>query len=77
MAGPISMDVTIDAKPLKFAGANPLLTMEDASEYLAISKAHLYTLVRTRKIPFVKVGRLNRFRTKEIDAWLEVVPARS
>ncbi len=48
-----------------------LLDMKEASSYLGVSATTLYTWVIQKKIPFVKVGRLNKFRKKDLDQWLE------
>lgn len=48
-----------------------LLTMDEASEYLGISKLTLYGWVSSRKLGFVKVGRLVKFRQEHLDRWIE------
>jgi excisionase family DNA binding protein len=48
-----------------------VLTIEDLSEYLKISKSTLYKLVREGNIPCQKIGRHWRFRKEAIDRWLE------
>ncbi len=48
-----------------------LLTMDEASEYLGISKLTLYGWVSARKLGFVKVGRLVKFRQEHLDKWIE------
>jgi excisionase family DNA binding protein len=48
-----------------------VLTIEELSAYLKISKSTLYKLVREGRIPSQKVGRHWRFRKKAIDRWLE------
>ncbi len=48
-----------------------LLTMDEASEYLGISKLTLYGWVSTRKLAFVKVGRLVKFRQQDLDKWID------
>ena len=45
--------------------------MDKASEYLGIEKSTLYQITMRRQIPVVKVGRLNRFRIQDLDAWIE------
>ncbi|CAG0955412.1 Putative DNA-binding proteinA [Methanosarcinales archaeon] len=47
-----------------------VLTIEDLSVYLKISKSTLYKLVREGKIPCQKVGRHWRFSKEAIDVWL-------
>ncbi|SLM49331.1 conserved protein of unknown function [Nitrospira japonica] len=48
-----------------------LLTISEASEYLGISKLTLYDWVCCRKISFVKVGRLLKFRQEHLDKWID------
>ncbi len=48
-----------------------VLTIEELSVYLKISKSTLYKLVREGKVPSQKVGRHWRFRKKAIDRWLD------
>lgn len=48
-----------------------VLTIDELSLYLKISKSTLYKLVREGKIPSQKVGRHWRFRKEAIDNWLE------
>jgi len=55
----------MDEKP------SDVLTIEELSAYLKISKSTLYKLVREGKVPCQKIGRHWRFRKKAIDRWLE------
>lgn len=48
-----------------------VLTIEELSTYLKISKSTLYKLVREGRIPCQKIGRHWRFRKGAIDCWLE------
>lgn len=48
-----------------------LLTMDEASEYLGISKMTLYGWVSARKLGFIKVGRLVKFRQEHLDRWID------
>ena len=56
-----------------------LLTMDEASEYLGISKLTLYGWVSARKVAFVKVGRLVKFKQDQLDKWIDqhTIKARS
>ena len=49
-----------------------LLTMDEASEYLGISKLTLYGWVSARKLGFIKVGRLVKFRQEHLDRGMRV-----
>ena len=48
-----------------------LLTIGEASEYLGISKLTLYGWVSARKLGFVKVGRLVKFKQEHLDRWID------
>lgn len=60
--------------PDPVASGDPLLTIDQAAEYLAIPKATLYTW-RTRKKGFgpraVKFGGALRYRRSDLDLWIE------
>jgi len=55
--------------------AGDVLTIDDLSAYLKISKSTLYKVVREGKIPCQKVGRHWRFHKDAIDDWLKALPA--
>jgi excisionase family DNA binding protein len=54
-----------------------LLTVEQAADYLNITDHFVRRLIRERRIPFLKVGRLVRLRRPAIEAYLAecAVPA--
>ena len=52
----------------------PLMTSREVAEYLRLTLKQLAHKVRTRQIPFLRMGRTLRFRRTEIDAWIESVP---
>ncbi|UCB43220.1 MAG: helix-turn-helix domain-containing protein [Dehalococcoidales bacterium] len=47
------------------------MTVTDLAEYLRISRASVYRLVRSRQVPVSSVGRQLRFRRDSIDSWLQ------
>ena len=47
------------------------LTTEEVLDYLQVNLRTVYRLIKAGKIPAVRVGRLWRFRKRDIDAWLE------
>ncbi|MGR3309276.1 MAG: helix-turn-helix domain-containing protein [Candidatus Brocadiales bacterium] len=49
---------------------NGLLDMEEAALYLNIKKSTLYQMSMRHQIPVVKIGRLNRFRKVDLDAFI-------
>ena len=47
-----------------------LMTTEEVSKYLRISRASVYRLVKGQKIPVSRIGKHLRFRKDIIDRWL-------
>ncbi len=47
-----------------------ILTIEELSSYLRISRSTLYKLAQEGRVPCQKVGRHWRFRKVAIDRWL-------
>jgi excisionase family DNA binding protein len=47
-----------------------LINISEASELLGIRKNTLYEWVVQRKIPYIKVGRLVKFRKEDLEAWI-------
>jgi excisionase family DNA binding protein len=54
-----------------------LLTVEQAADYLNITDHFVRRLIRERRIPFLKVGRLVRLRRTDLEDYLTTcaVPA--
>lgn len=48
-----------------------LLTLDELSDYLKVSKSTLYKLAQAGKVPGTKVGKHWRFRKATIDKWLD------
>lgn len=48
-----------------------ILTLKEASTYLALKPSKLYRLTSERQIPFYKIGNLCRFDKSELDQWLQ------
>lgn len=48
-----------------------VMTRIEASEYLGISYATLWRMVREGQVPFVMVGKTARYRREDLDAYLE------
>ncbi|MEW6199181.1 MAG: helix-turn-helix domain-containing protein [Planctomycetota bacterium] len=53
-----------------------VLTIDDLSAYLKVSKSTLYKLAQEGKVPGQKVGRHWRFHRVTIDKWLAERPAK-
>ncbi len=48
-----------------------LLTIQEVSKIIGVSKHTLYKMVSQRRIPYVKVGRLTKFDVTLLDQWLK------
>ena len=48
-----------------------LLTLDELSEYLKVSKSTLYKLVQAGRVPGSKIGKHWRFRKETIDRWID------
>lgn len=46
------------------------MTLEEASEYLKLSKVTMYRLVTDKKIPVSRVGKKYLFVRERIDEWV-------
>jgi excisionase family DNA binding protein len=46
------------------------MTVHEVADYLRMSKAKVYRLVKERAIPVVRIGRSWRFRKDLLDDWL-------
>ena len=51
--------------------ADPLLNIADAAAYLGIATETLRKWTTQRRITFTKLGRLNRYRRSDLDAYIE------
>lgn len=52
------------------AGSNPLININEVSQFLGISINTVYSWVNQRRIPYVKIGRLLKFDRRDIEAWI-------
>jgi len=55
----------------KVAPMERLMTLEEVTEYLRLSKDTVYRMANTGKLPASKVGSQWRFRKGDVDQWLE------
>ncbi len=49
------------------AGIEPLVTVEEAAEFLGVQVGTVYQWAECERIPSYKVGNLRRFRLSELD----------
>lgn len=57
----------LSARPTK---PKPLLTVEEAAEYLHISTQYLYKLTKEKLVPYVRLGNSLRFETAALEKWV-------
>jgi excisionase family DNA binding protein len=48
-----------------------ILTLDELSEYIKISRFTIYDWVYRKKIPYIKLGKNLRFRRELIDDWID------
>lgn len=48
-----------------------LLTIKDAAMFLNVKESRIRTEIFRRKIPYVKIGALVRFRRIDLEKWIE------
>ena len=48
-----------------------LMSIEQLAQRLGITVRHVRRLVAERRVPYLKVGRLVRFDTRELTEWLD------
>ena len=48
-----------------------LLNIIELSAYLNFKKATIYDMVYRKRIPYIKIGNLLRFRKDMIDSWVD------
>lgn len=47
------------------------LSVVEAAEYLGISKETIYRLIESDNIPKFRIGKLWKFKTTDLDQWIE------
>ena len=52
-------------------GLDRTWSTDEAALFLGCTRGTLQVWVSKRRVPFVKVGRLTRFRKRDLDAWLD------
>jgi len=59
------------AAPRKIdAGPPPLMTAQEVAELLRVPRSTVYELARSRRIPFLKVGRRTLFAQQTLLEWI-------
>ena len=57
-------------KPSNKKADPPIWTVHDVAEYLRMSEAKVYRLVKEQQLPVVRIGKTWRFRKDLLDNWL-------
>jgi excisionase family DNA binding protein len=52
----------------------PLLTVDEAAEFARVSKRTLYSLVESRRIPYLRIGAQIRFDRRALIEFMESSP---
>ena len=60
----------LDQYPLR---EDRLYDVQELAEYLSVSTQWIYERVQLKEIPYIKVGKLLRFRKSDIDTWLDTL----
>jgi len=60
----------LEIKP-RTSNADPMMALDEAAAYLGIASETLRKWTTQRKIVFTKLGRLNRYRRSDLDAYLD------
>lgn len=64
-----------EIKAAALLAAKPILTTDEAAAFMGVSKAYLYKLVCTNKVPNYKSegGKMLYFKRTELEGWLTAV----
>jgi len=52
-------------------GKDLIFSVETLAGYLGVSNQWVYDRIKSREIPYIKIGKFCRFRKREIDGWLD------
>jgi excisionase family DNA binding protein len=63
----VEMTLAPDARPFERA---PFLTIDEVRAYLRVNVRTVYRMIRSGRLPAVRVGRQWRVRPADLDAWL-------
>lgn len=58
-------------RPSQGSLTEPLLNADEAAQLLHVPRSTLYELVRSRRLPHVRVGRGLRFTRHDLARWVE------
>ena len=64
------MSLNKTERPGRKVKMDKLLTIDELAVIIKVKKSTIYQWVHLRLIPYIKVGRLLRFREEDIQKWL-------
>lgn len=47
-----------------------LLNVKECADMLQVTERTIYAYIRDKKIPFIRIGRVYRFKPSDLAAWL-------
>lgn len=65
------MDISAIEAPETARQNDPLWKVEDVAGHLGVSQPTVRNYIRTRGLPYKRVGRHLRFRPAEVAAWVD------
>ena len=67
----VAREKSEDQDPVVVDPTEPLWTVEDVADYLRLEPETVRGMTRDGKLPGFKVGRVWRYRSKEIKKWVQ------
>lgn len=64
-------EIDYDPSGTEGRAVDRLLTIQEVCELLKVKKTYVYGLTHKRKIPYIKIQGILRFRQSAIDRWLD------
>jgi excisionase family DNA binding protein len=55
----------------KATSSSPLMSVEEAAQYIGCGRSHMYAMLRTNAIPSLKIARLRKVRRVDLDRFIE------
>ena len=67
----VGKDAAAAMSAIRTHAHDPLLSVEQAAEFLGVSAYTVRQWARERRIPAIRLGRYWRFRQSSLDAWIQ------
>ena len=55
--------------------SSEVYTVAQVADILSVSKQQIYNMVRKDEIPYFRIGKLVRFRSNELQEWINELPS--